>query len=469
MNLSTWEVYRWVRGQRIKKKFDLYKQGFRLVFDWTVFIYMVVFGMVFLIMLADWLTHFLPVIASWEMRVEQWLWILPSALLVKAVLQSFTHSGLTFTSSELKLSMLPHTRKDMLWHMALVYGFWQLLAVFGLAAIIGIMTPFTNSFTFRMAAVYFLFFTLTIVVQWKLYSVSKWKKLLWVVFILAFVAGMRGMTESFQWDKAWIGLCLGLILLAVNVYLLPRLLHGVNWGRVVEVNDARVWNIRLISQMTSVNIRPPKRYGIVQTYFRSRSAKQRFTTIYQLYHRMWRRYFLQNFGYIWKTMGICLLVIGLFPHQASWLIYFACPIALFVYVEISGSLFINHFTEHPLLSVVPIEEKGWQESYFRWGAWGLVPLLFVFFITGWSIKEISLFLIIQTGCMAVWGLIDLKQILLIRTQIYLRKRTRQQNWLRLFGYLVIGAGIYFPPALLGLLVPFYVNRQIHLLFLRPKV
>ncbi|WP_173918272.1 hypothetical protein [Halobacillus sp. Marseille-Q1614] len=469
MNLSTWEVYRWVRGQRFKKKFKLYKQAFLVTLDWTILIYMLIFSAAFLFMLADWLKQFMPLVESWQMNVEQWLWILPSALLVKAVLQSFLHSGLAFTTSELKLSMLPHTRKDLLWQMALERGGWQLLGMFGLAFTVAVLTPFTFPFAFRLAAIYCLFFTLTIVIQWKLYSVSKWKKLMWMIFVIASVAGIRGLTGYFEWNQSFAGLSLGLILLGVNVCLLPYLLHQVDWGRVVEVNDARVWNIRLVSQMTKVEIKPPKRYGIVQTYFRRKRARQRFNQVSQLYHRLWRHYFLQNFGYVWKTMGVCILVLGILPYQASWIIYIAAPIALFVYVEVAASLYIDQFNAQPLLAVIPIEEEGWQESFFHWGAWGLVPLIVVFFITAWITGGSTLFLVIQTGCAAAWGLIDFKQQLKERTRVFLRKRVNQQDWLRLTGYVFLGLGLYFPPALLGLFLPMWMNRKINLMFLRPKV
>ncbi|MCP3030849.1 hypothetical protein LF817_05785 [Halobacillus sp. A1] len=149
-------------------------------------------------------------------------------------------------------------------------------------------------------------------------------------------------------------LILGSVFFGLNVYLIPRMMQNVDWDRVVEVNDARVWNVKFIGHLTKVDIKPPKGYGLLRTYMRSKRSKQRFKNIHQLYHRLWRHYLHHQFTYVWKTLAVCGVIIGVLPFQSEWILYVSVPIGLFVYIEMASSLFGDQFKEQPLLGVLPI-------------------------------------------------------------------------------------------------------------------
>ncbi|MFG6147005.1 hypothetical protein [Halobacillus sp. B23F22_1] len=467
MNFSTWEVYRWVRSQRFKKKRKLYQQAFQLTFDFTLAIYVVVLVSVFLVMLADWLNRFIPIIESWQLSVEEWVWVLPLALVLRACFQAFFHPGLAFTTSEMNVSMLPHSRSHLIWHIAIVRGFFHTLGAFLFAFVISWLTPFTFSFAFYIAAMYSLFFSLTMLVQWKLFSLSRWKKLVTIGTIFLLIAILRFLIIHSGIEEGFIGLVLGLSLLIINIYLVPRCLKGVDWGRVMDVNDARVWNVQLISQMTQVHIKPPKRYGILQTYLRTRRAKQRFTSIHQLYHRLWRYYFHHQFGYVWKTIIICAAIIVILPIQAEWVMYVTLPIAMFVYIEVAASLFIDQFREHPILSILPVEEKGWRQTYYRWAAFGSSVLILLFIVTMVALNGLYTGLLLQLAGLVGWVLLDLNRRLIEQMHVFQRKGVKASEYFRLIGYLFLGIGIYFPPAVLGVLIPFLLTKHIEKLpFLR---
>ncbi|MFC7060985.1 hypothetical protein [Halobacillus seohaensis] len=460
MNFSTWEVYRWVRQQRFRKKLDLYKQAFQLAFDVTLMVYCMIFGIAFLFMVADWLNQYLPLVERWQINLEEWVWILPSVVLLRACAQSFFYSGIAFTTSELKLSMLPHTRLQLLWHMAIERGFWHMFGTFLLALILGMVTPFSYSLLLYFTLSYSLFFTLSMFLHWKLYSLRRWLKLIVIVSIFFIVGAFRWVTIFLEWNESLIGLFLGLGLLGINIYLMPRLLRHVDWGRVVEMNDARVWNIQLISHMTKVPIKPPKRYGILQTFLRNRRAKHRFTNIYQLYHRLWRSHLHQQFGFVWKTVGIGIIIIGILPFQADWVIYISVPIAFFVYIEMAASLFADQFRGQPILSVLPIEEKGWRHTYAWWAMVGMTLLFIAFFLIGWTIVGLNISLCIQFLALVVWSKLDLDQRLKERMNALQRKSIKDQEGGRVLGYLFLGFGMYFPPAVVGVFLPYLLARYI---------
>ncbi|GGF19320.1 hypothetical protein GCM10010954_17570 [Halobacillus andaensis] len=468
MNFSTWEVYRWVRSQRFKKKRKLYQQAFQLTFDLTLAIYAGVLGCVFLFILADWLNRFIPLLESWQLSVAEWVWVLPFALVLRACVQAFFHPGLAFTTSEMNISMLPHPRSHLLWHIAIVRGFFHTLGAFLLAFGIGWLTPFTFAFTFYIAAIFSLFFSLTILVQWKLFSLSRWKNLLMIGTFFLLIGILRYLTINFGIQEGFIGLTVGLLLLSLNIYLIPRGLKGVDWGRVVDVNDARVWNVQLISQMTKVYIKPPKRYGVLQTYLRTRRAKQRFTSINQLYHRLWRYYFHHQFGYVWKTMMICAAIIVILPIQTDWVMYITLPIAIFVYIEVAASLFVDQFREQPMLNILPVEEKGWRQTYFRWAALGSCVLFLLYFVATVALNGLYPGLMLQMIGLVGWSLLDLNHRLIERMNAFQRKDVKASESFRLIGYLFLGVGMYFPPAVLGVLVPLLLTKYAEKLpFLRP--
>ncbi|MCP3027256.1 hypothetical protein [Halobacillus sp. A5] len=432
-------------------------------FDITVIVYCLIFGVLLLFITADWLDRFLPLVESSQAQIQQVVWLLPAVVFLRSCSQSFFHSGLAFTTSELNMSMLPHTRSHLLWHIALIRGGMHLAGAFAAALLFGWITPFTYSFVFYLAAVFSLFFILTILIQWKLFSLSRWQKLSSVVTAFLFIAGLRYVVSALDLHAGWVGWLLGLVLLGVNIYILPRSLQGVDWGRTVEVNDARVWNIKLISHITGTSIKPPKRYGVLQTFLRSRRAKQRFNEIHQLYHRLWRHHLHHKFSYVWKTLLISAVIVVVLPAQTYWVIYISLPVAVYVYIEMAASLFADQFQEHPLLNIIPIEEKGWLSTFYRWAAGGLV-ILFIFFAAAVGfLKGFHLAFIIQIIALIFWSMYDLHLRLQERVNVVQQKNIQVQEVLRLCGYLFLGAGVYVSPVVLGVFLPplikIYLNKR----------
>ncbi|MFC7319670.1 hypothetical protein [Halobacillus campisalis] len=464
MSFATWEVYRWVRKLRAKKKRSLYKQGFHLISDVTVLIYFAIFGVLFLFILADWMESFTPVVENWQGDLEEWMWILPFIVLIRACFQSFVYSGIPFTTSELKLTMLPHERSHLLSHLAMDRAVRQTTAIFAITLLIGGVTPLSYSFLFKVFLLYSLFLILSITVQWKLHSLNKWWKLLAVFGSAALLGALRNIYP--EWNGWILSLILGSVLFGLNVYLIPRMMQNVDWDRVVEVNDARVWNVKFIGQLTKVDIKPPKRYGLLRTYMRSKRSKQRFKNIHQLYHRLWRHYLHHQFTYVWKTIAVCGVIIGVLPFQSEWILYVSVPIGIFVYIEMASSLFGDQFKEQPLLGVLPIEEKGWRDTFYSWALSGMAVLFLIFFLTVLVLNGFNLGVIFQLIGVIVWSTLDLRSRLIERMNDLQRKGFKHKEMLRLTGYVFLGACLYFPLAAAGIMLLIFTIYVGKLPFLR---
>ncbi|WP_431802587.1 hypothetical protein [Halobacillus andaensis] len=365
----------------------------------------------------------------------------------------FFYPGLMFTTSELKLSMLPHTRSHLLWHIALVRGTAYTACAFLAAMITGWLTPFTYSFAFYSAAVFSLFLILTMPLQWWLFSVSRWKKLFVFAAVSLFISGVRYITLYLELHGGWVGLFLGLLLLIWNLYLIPRSTQGVDWGRTVEVNDAKVWNLKIISHMTGVFIKPPKRYGVLHSFIRRRRAKQRFTHIHQLYHRLWRYHLHHQFTYVWKTILACAVIVTVLPVHTHWIMYLTLPIAVFVYIEVAAGLFADQFRKQPILGIIPIEEQGWLRTFYKWSAVGMSFLFILFAVVMINLHGLYAGLSLQLLGLGFWSLYDLQQRLRERISILQRTEKKGLEVLRLTGYVCLGAGVYFSPVIFGLILP----------------
>ncbi|UOQ95426.1 hypothetical protein MUO14_11130 [Halobacillus shinanisalinarum] len=446
--------------ERSRKKRNLYKQALILNFDWTIVFYLAVYVVIMLFIIYEWLQDFLPLIETWQVTIADWLWVLPIILLLRACGQSFFHPGLSFTSSELKISMLPHSRKRILWYVVAERVLVHTCIAFVSATLIGIVTPFSLFFSLNVAFIYSLFFLLTVIIHWKMYSLPRWRKLLIIFFIAAFSSGTRYGFLIFQEGlPEWaIGICLFLILAGMNVYLIPKVLQQVNWGKVVATNDAKVWNIKLISQITKINIKPPKRYGILQTYLRSRRAQQRFTNIHSLYHRLWRNHLQAQFNYVGITVLSCVVVLGVLPGQVEWILIITAPIALFIYIEVSLSLFEDQFRQQPILSVLPIEEKGWQSTYYKWALAGISPLFLTFVFTVWAIDGMGIGLLIQIIGFVYLAVYELHRQIFERMHQIQRRNVSKNEFLQIISYLLLGLGLFFPPTMIAIILIPWIEK-----------
>lgn len=452
MSRTTWEVYRWVRKERWRKKKNLYQQSFHLVFDKTTLVYTTVFFVIFLIMLNDWLQRFFPIMGAWQQVIMAKLWILPFALTLKAVVQSFTTPGILFTSAELKLSQLPHSKNIILLYIVIDKLILQAIFLLAVGGVIAPITPFPVTLILQVICIYFLMALLTILIQWKLFSMSKWLKILLVSGLLITVTAIRFIAVSFNSYGWLLSVSIIVLTLFITIYLLPKVTNAVDWMKVVDVNNYKVWNMRWISQVTNVKILPPRKYGFVQTYLRSRRATKRYDRIESLYHRLWKSHFQVSFSYIWKVAAACVALIVVIPLKLNWMIFIGVPVGLFIYVQVLCGIFREHFSVEPLVTVIPIDERGWISTFKVWAFVALIPIYLSFGLFSLVHSTDFWVLFTQSTGLIVWAYLDLKIELKNTMKDLLKERYSLNDWSRFIGYLILAVGLYYPIAMLLLAV-----------------
>lgn len=447
---STTQVFYWIRKKRWKKKKDIYQRAFQLAFDKTLAFYVGIMVVVFLLLLQDWVKRFIPLMNTWENSLLEWLWLLPSILVIRTLGRSFIDPGLPFTSAELKLSLLPHSRSKILLLLAAEKFALHLLVAFALAALLGGLTPLSLYMLLSAAFIYSVFIALLTPIQWKLYSARKRVKtgLLAVVIVLLGASGIWiHQLNLAQYSTAII---LTFLLMLAQFYFIPACTQNINWMKVVERNDAKVWNVTFVSQMTNITIKPPKRYGLVSNYLRERRAIRPITKVKSLYHMLWRSHLKESSGYAWKTLLIGVIVIIAPSLRAEWVMYVSVPVVLFVYIEVAAGIFSSHFTENPIFYSLPIDEKGWTSTYVSWGIAGLVPLLLSFLTINIILGSSFSVVFVQLAGVMSWSLYDMRTQLTNRMRLLHKENFQVSDTFRAAGYIILGGGIYFTPLLLAL-------------------
>lgn len=450
---QTWTVYRWIRQQRFKKKWIIYKQLYQLSFDKTITIYTSVFGLAFFFFLYDWSKRYMPLIEGWQVSMTEWLWLIPSALLIRSVIQSYRLPGLRFTSAEMKLSRLPHEERHILWFVLAERVMLRLAVPILIGLLVGWFTPFTLSFTVLVASLYSVFSILLIVPQWKLFSWSLWMKLIFTAVSFLYVYVWRWLEDH---HFLMGGLLLAGLIFA-HLYLFKVLLNEINWARVMDVNDAAVWRMPLVGQATMVKIRPPKKYGLVRTFIRSRKAQKRFNQIESLYHRLWRKHMMETFAYTGRTWLACVALLAVVPFKVEWMIYVSVPLTVFVYSRVIASLFREQFHTESLFTTIPVEEKGWISTFLHWASLGMIPLAISFLVYGLWVSGNGLLFILPLMAYLVFLYIEVcLQVKIAYLQLV--KRNAHHQWGRVIGYGIMIASLYNPYGSLVMLLYYGVSR-----------
>ncbi|QAS53070.1 hypothetical protein [Halobacillus litoralis] len=444
---KTVSIYYWIRKKRWKKKKQLYQASFHLVFDYVVFFYMAVFSIIFLIMIYDWIQRFLPTLIGWEEPILEWGILIPFILLVKACMNTFTDPGLRFTSSELQLGILPHSRKALVKYLVLekqlIHSFVLLLT----ALTLGLLTPLSLAVVLFIAFFYILLLPLAMTVQWKLFSQSIWFKFSALLLSGGLLAFLRLSGQEYLWLGA-----IFILLLILFLFKSRKKIMDVSWMKIVEINDARVWNMMLISKMTNVTIKPPKRYGFFQNYIRHRRKSEPSIKAVRLYERIWIGHLQSSFSYIWKTVVVGIALLLVLPWQVEWVILVTLPIAVFVYVEMAASIFEDFFHGENIFRTMPTEEELCVKGYLKWMRIGLIPYSIAFIVSGVLLTMTWWVLVIQLICITIWVLFDLRTKVNERMKSVNKEPFFYSEWRRMTGYILVSLGLYHPIFMLGILV-----------------
>lgn len=371
---STYSAYRFVKENRQKKRRHLNRLAFRLLFDKTTVIYLSAFGLMF----STWLGQQLITYAPIFQQFEDYLWSNYFAVILLGLLRpltlSLTRPGVLFSSSDLFLTILPYSQKELWRYHALdkvrKIGITYLI----LGIVLALISPLSIALILSLVIGIWLVEVLMIIPQWLIYQ-QRWY-LKWLIPQAGIILIMAmNLTSPFYDQVIFFIPLIPLTLLLVNYLGYSRLYKLTDWEAITEVNDRLLTKNLLISFASNVKIEPPKYRGFYHHVIRNKQLRRRFKEgkTYQIYDRLIFNKLIEKKEEIIKFISSLLLVILLLSIQSDVTYGWAIIINLLLYAEIGTSFYALIFEER-LLYVLPWNLTEWKRAFSRWLFIGLIPL-----------------------------------------------------------------------------------------------
>jgi len=391
------QAYWFLLRNRLRKKIGLNKMAFDLMADkTTVFYSLLFFG--YMLFAAyrerEASSGFLSYVSQLlEGRVSLVVFTLMAVLPIRYVFGSLRSPGIVFSTSEYQLSLLPH-RLWKIWLYAVGYQkMKQLFFYILIAAIVLGLTTIDIQTAALFIGIIFLYDLLMVMPQWKLYQQRLLPKLGWL--LAAYLVGAAAI--YFKGFAVFLPL---IAVLAANVLIMQKLFVNIQWGRVTEAGDFKVWNMALVGTASKVKMRRQKRY---RPLFNRKFQGQPFRTESQMYHRLWQLYFRKNMELLSRALGMLLLMLILMQWLPGWLYHLAIAAALFL-LPVFAAVFFKDRLRADLIEMLPWNLAAFQKTFFRWaGIAGIllfVPIA-VYFLRNWDAWALVEMLYIWTAGMYI--------------------------------------------------------------------
>ncbi|WP_404451190.1 hypothetical protein LG329_12640 [Virgibacillus necropolis] len=369
MNPTLIRAFLFIKRNRIRKKSDFYMMAIRVMVDPVIAIYLVLMGgyvIASLFIMGDIIqaNHDNFMLAE-EQAILRY-WVVVTILPIRYVTRSLRDPGITFSSSEDQLSILPFSKKKI-WALCVVEK-WIKLILFYLVAgtLVTVITPISGSVVVAYILLFAAMDIIMTVPQWRLFQSKLVTKLYWITSIIVLNI-IAFFSSYFIVSLALIG-----IILIINMKSFGSIFHAVHWGKVMEVNDFKIWNMPIISKASETKFKRQRKYSAFRN---STSQKKPFTyTTKAIHHRIWRVYLGKNLSLVLQTVGVLLIMLVAVVFISDIAFYIAITVTIYVYATIAAILFSDRF-QSDILHVLPWDLKSYKQSYFKWVIIGSIPLL----------------------------------------------------------------------------------------------
>lgn len=453
-SISLSKTYLFIRKNRFHRKKVLYKKALSVLIDKTIAIYLFVllgYLIASFFIMGDFVNDYFHYFNLVEQYAEQYLLFILTLIPMQRVLQSFSSPGIIYSTSEHQLSFLPYSRKG-LWLLSVIEKWLKsLIGYFSIGLLIVLITPITFSLVVKsILLIVFMNILMTIPV-WVLFQKHIIIKLAWLGAILVTNA------LYFAIPSPWLGLLIVALLILSNFILWSRVFNHVNFSKVTEVSDFKIWNMTLISRASGVKIKRQKKYSFFQNL---KFRKKPFTyTEKAIHHRMWSLYLAKNIGLIMQFIGalIALLIVLMFTKPLLYQL--ALVFSLHAYTSIVASFYSGRF-DTDILPVLPWNLFRYKSTFLKWANYGaliiFIPILIALIMNPTVWLPVQLLFYLSVYCY-------LYHVKLNKAIIFLARKSVMTDMKETMGYLcllVVILSAYYPFLSLGVLgVIWLISRE----------
>lgn len=446
-----------IRNKRFRKKLHMNMMGLKVLFDLTTMIYslfLVAYLVAAFFIANDAINASYDFFIMMEDRARDYFWFILAVLPFRYIMQSFQWPGIIFSTSEYKLSALPYARGNVWLFASMMKLSRNLLMYVIVGALFILVTPISSSLITGYLTILFGYDILFTVPIWKLFherAIIKWASL----------GGALLMSVStYLLDFPFIGLIIPLVLVVLHIVLIPQLFDDINWGRVTEVSDFKIWNMPLVSRATKSTYQRSKRYSIFR---RSKRRKRAFKYTHQaIHHRLWLIYLGKNFSLILQLAGGLLVMLSVLAFMKDFYFHVGIALSIYIYLNVCTSFFRDRF-QTDILRALPWDLYVYKRTFMKWVVYGasvpFIPIL-IYGVVHWSTWEPVKWVLY--GCVFYYTY----HVKMDKAIIVISKRllTLDVSETAAFLFLVLIVGTGFYPALsLGLVIciPFFKWHQKH--------
>lgn len=395
VNRTLFTMYRGIKRSRFKKKKNMYKQVYQMSFDKTVLLYaLALFGYVLTAVFIS--GNFTNPLQNGFTFLEEigakYFLVVVSIYPLRYMFQAFRQSGIVLSSSEYQLSILPFGLREV-WNVIVIEKWVKRIGGGLILWLTFVVTPLPNTLTGAYILTLLCIDIGMTAPLWRMYQQRLLPKLaaclgaVLLVGLLIYIKPILAAAFVFASIIVW------------NIFTWKHVLKQVNWGRVVEGSDHKVWKMPLISAITKVPFKREKRIYVLQKLkFRRKKFDYHASSIH---HRLWHSYIIKNVRVLFQMFGILLGFMTAMIFVNAFIFYLSIAISVYIFTKMSASLFYDRF-KTDVLEVLPWDVSSFRKTFLRWNIYGgvllIVPIFVydIFHLTWWVPLEIALIILVAT-------------------------------------------------------------------------
>lgn len=367
------KTYLFIRKNRFRRKQGLYKTALSIMVDKTTAVYLLVlvgYLIASFFIVGDFISDYNETFVSLEGYLDNYIGLILILIPIRAMMGSFSKPGIIYSTSEHQLSFLPFSRKEI-WVLAAIEKWLISILRYSLIGLLIIlMTPLSANLVLKFIGLIILMEVLMTLPQWKLFQKHLLSKIGWLILLLL-INAIYVALNSLLFASLLVS---GLVI--INLYLSKRIFSQVNWSKVTEMNDFKIWNMPLISRASGVKLQRQKKYSFFQNLkFRKKPFTYKKDTIHR---RIWGLYLAKDSGSVIQLLAAIIILLFILMFTKSIVFQIGLAFSLHAYTSMIASFYIGRF-EADLLNVLPWDLSYYKKTFFKWANYGaliiLIPVL----------------------------------------------------------------------------------------------